>query len=218
MKNFLAWAALLSALVSTASAEWSLAVAAGFHPLLAVAVPASLDAYALAAFRAGRDLPGVVAALLLVNSVSHLVASGHLSVGVPVVIGVSAVAPVVLLRVHLLQGAIQKTPQEPSGHSPVSGPAEGSAAPEKAIQRVPDPMPAAAAPSVTTIVDTAYAIPVHPTASRADSADELLDRARLLDAATRERTGRPASIALLRRELQIGQPRAQAIRDLLRGD
>lgn len=102
MGRLLIWAALLAAMVGTASAEYQLALACGFGPILSGCVPGALDVYALAAFRARRDVPAVVVVLVLVNSVAHLVASGALSVEVPLIVGVSSILPLVLWRVHAL--------------------------------------------------------------------------------------------------------------------
>lgn len=101
-RDYLAWAALISALVVTASAEWALAVACGFSPWIAAGVPASLDIYAVRSLRAKRDVPYVVISMIIVQALAHLVAAGMLSVSVPLVVLVSSVAPLVLWRVHAL--------------------------------------------------------------------------------------------------------------------
>ena len=98
----LLWAALVAVLVVLASAEYRLAVACGFGQYVAAGVPAALDVYALAALRARRDVLAVVAVLIGVNAASHLVEVGLLPVDVPLVVAVSAVAPLVLWRVHRL--------------------------------------------------------------------------------------------------------------------
>jgi hypothetical protein len=98
----LLWAALLAVLVVLASAEYQLAVACGFGTYVAAGVPAALDVYAIAALRARRDVLPVVVTLIAVNAASHLVAVGLLPVSVSLVVAVSAVAPLVLWRVHRL--------------------------------------------------------------------------------------------------------------------
>lgn len=98
----LLWAALAAVLVVLASAEYQLAVACGFGPYVAAGVPAALDVYALAALRARRDVLAVVTVLIAVNASSHLVEVGLLPVNVPLVVAVSAIAPLVLWRVHRL--------------------------------------------------------------------------------------------------------------------
>ncbi|USQ82648.1 hypothetical protein NFX46_02000 [Streptomyces phaeoluteigriseus] len=126
----LLWAALAAVLIVLASAEYRLAVACGFGQYVAAGVPAALDVYALAALRARRDVAAVVAVLIAVNAASHLVEVGLLPVDVPLVVAVSAVAPLVLWRVHRLgevqeRGLPEKTPlrTEPSAE-PSSAPAE----------------------------------------------------------------------------------------------
>lgn len=103
-RDVLMWAALLAALVGTASAEYALAVACGFNPWIAVCVPAALDVYTIRAMRLRRDIGPAVIAIIIVNAVSHLVSSNHLEVSVPVVVGVSAIAPLVLWRLHAIKG------------------------------------------------------------------------------------------------------------------
>ncbi|QQM42807.1 hypothetical protein [Streptomyces liliifuscus] len=98
----LLWAALVAVLVVLASAEYHLAVACGFGTYVAAGVPAALDIYAIAALRARRDVLMVVAVLIAVNAASHLVEVGLLPVNVPLVVSVSAIAPLVLWRVHRL--------------------------------------------------------------------------------------------------------------------
>lgn len=98
----LLWAALAAALVVTASAEYALARSAGFGTYVAGGVPAALDVYVVRALRARRDVAAVVAAMVAVNAASHLVAAGLLPVSWPLVVAVSAIAPLVLWRVHRL--------------------------------------------------------------------------------------------------------------------
>lgn len=95
--------ALIAALVGTASAEYSLAVACGFAPWFAWCVPASLDLYVMRALRAGREVSAVVIAMVVVNAASHLVSSGMVAMSPGLVIAVSAIAPLVLWRVNALQ-------------------------------------------------------------------------------------------------------------------
>lgn len=103
MKNdYLKWGALLFALVATASAEYELARQVGFNQWVAAAVPGALDIYTVRALRAHRDVLAAVAAMIGVNAASHLVTAGLLPVNVPLVVAVSAIAPLVLWRVHRL--------------------------------------------------------------------------------------------------------------------
>ncbi|MET9965437.1 hypothetical protein ABZZ80_05800 [Streptomyces sp. NPDC006356] len=140
----LLWAALIAVLVVLASAEYRLAVACGFGQYVAAGVPAALDVYAIAALRARRDVLAVVAVLIGVNAASHLVEVGLLPVDVPLVVAVSAVAPLVLWRVHRL-GEVRTEPAE-TAPEPSTGPAEP--AEPITIEREPaeQPLTADAAP------------------------------------------------------------------------
>lgn len=110
----LLWAALVAVLVVLASAEYELAVACGFGTFVAAGVPAALDVYAIASLRARRDVLLVVIALVAVNAASHLVAVGLLPVSVVLVVAVSAIAPLVLWRVHRLSEHHQEPAPEPA--------------------------------------------------------------------------------------------------------
>ncbi|MFE0104494.1 hypothetical protein [Streptomyces sp. NPDC059009] len=103
--DLLSWAALLAAIVVTASGEYQLGVHAGFGSWIAAGIPAALDVYALRAMRVRRDVMAVVFAMIAVNGLSHLVSTGLLRVNVPLVVAVSAIAPLVFWRVHLLASA-----------------------------------------------------------------------------------------------------------------
>ncbi|MEU2721593.1 hypothetical protein [Streptomyces smyrnaeus] len=81
----------------------------------------------------------------------------------------------------------------------------------------------ATATAARASAETAGGHPPHGSAGGAGTAagahrgapfisDELLTRARALDAAVQQRTGRPASIRYLRRALHLGQDRARALR------
>lgn len=118
----LMWAALVAALVVTASAEYELARAAGFGTYVAAGVPAALDIYAVRALRARRDVAAVVLAMVAVNAASHLVAAGLLPVSVPLVVAVSAIAPLVLWRVHRLAEYVAQAPAEQPVNTPAFSP------------------------------------------------------------------------------------------------
>ncbi|MEU3292999.1 hypothetical protein ABZ722_11625 [Streptomyces longwoodensis] len=135
----LLWAALVAVLVVLASAEYELAVACGFGRYVAAGVPAALDVYAIAALRARRDVFAVVLTLIAVNAASHLVEVGLLPVSVPLVVAVSAVAPLVLWRVHGLSAHRAEPAPEP-----VPAVAEPAAEPAEPItvEREPEPVDA----------------------------------------------------------------------------
>ncbi|MGC9473253.1 hypothetical protein ACP4I1_03710 [Streptomyces sp. WG4] len=109
----LAWAALAAALAVTASAEYALARAAGFGEWTAATLPAALDIYAVRALRARRDVAAAVAAMIATNAAADLVAAGLLPVDWPLVVAVSAIAPLVLWRVHRLADHAEAAPEQP---------------------------------------------------------------------------------------------------------
>lgn len=236
----LLWAALAAVLVVLASAEYQLAVACGFGTYVAAGVPAALDVYALAALRARRDVFTVVCTLIAVNAASHLVEVGLLPVSVPLVVGVSAIAPLVLWRVHRLSEAAPTPlpevypPAEVQRDTPTPEPVEQAPAlpilgpfasleelprtpsypqPEQAEPtRVPD-----AVPAPDTDTDTPDTLPLPAGYKRADGAeDDLTERARA-DFEQLLTDGRAPSIRSLRDTYSIGQPRAQRIQAELVG-
>lgn len=95
------------ALVATFQAEYTLAMAAHFPAWIAWTVPGALDAYALRALQSGREVFTAVLAMVAVNAASHLVTAGILPMDWKLVTAVSAIAPLVLWRVHAL-----RTPNE----------------------------------------------------------------------------------------------------------
>lgn len=123
-RDLLGWAALGAAIVVTASAEYQLARACGFGTYVAAGVPAALDIYAVRALRAHRDVLAVVVAMIGVNAAAHLVEAGLLAVSWPLVVAVSAIAPLVLWRVH----ALRERPAE-AAPEPAAEPAEPRAEP-----------------------------------------------------------------------------------------
>ncbi|MFE2608656.1 hypothetical protein ACFXDI_36265 [Streptomyces mirabilis] len=212
MKNrdFLSWAALAAAFACTASAEYTLARACGFTEYVAFAVPAALDIYALRALRMHRDVVAAVIALIAVNAASHLVSAGLLPVGWPLVVAISAIAPLVLYRVHALRAAVAAS--EPLAGPPADGNPGGSdSAPQMAAQSRED------APDPVAVADSFWSefLATAPDAS-ADT-DPLLKTAQEFDADTRKRTGKAASLRALQSEFRIGQQRAQRIRAQLAG-
>ena len=100
--DWLKWVAAGFALVATASAEYELARAIGMDTWIAAAVPGALDAYVVRALRSHREVLTAVLAMVGVNAASHLVTAGVLHVGWPLITAVSAIAPLVLWRVHAL--------------------------------------------------------------------------------------------------------------------
>lgn len=144
----LLWAALLAVLVVLASAEYQLAVACGFGTYVAAGVPAALDVYALAALRARRDVLMVVAVLIAVNAASHLVEVGLLPVNVTLVVSVSAIAPLVLWRVHRLSEAAPEPPAAGTELPPEPSSVPAEPAEPITVERAPEPVDARPAPVI----------------------------------------------------------------------
>ncbi|MFJ4434590.1 hypothetical protein [Streptomyces sp. NPDC088923] len=99
----LGWLAMLACIVIAAHGEWSLAVQAGYQPYVAAALPVAVDAYAIRSMQAGREVLAPVLLMVATNAAAHLVHAELLHVGPALVVAVSAIAPVVLWRVHALR-------------------------------------------------------------------------------------------------------------------
>jgi hypothetical protein len=238
--DYLKWGALAAALVATASAEYELASAVGFNQWVAAAVPGALDLYTVRALRSGKEVLAAVAAMIGVNAASHLVTAGLVSVSVPLVVAVSAIAPLVLWRVHALG----------TGHDqPVSTIVE--TAPEVTapvtVERLDDDQPPALPePPKVVIPDTirlAWKDPDGPTAEPFDldhkmprqvtsavpadtprqvvtevvtlTPGELLKRAQRLDRERSSSSGRHVTISQLQDEFGLSRREAADLRRLV---
>lgn len=95
------------ALVVMFDAEYTLAKAVGINDVVAVAVPGALDVYMVRALQMRRDVLACVIVTITVNAVSHLVTAGQLPVHWSVIVGVSAIAPLVLWRVDFLRARVR---------------------------------------------------------------------------------------------------------------
>lgn len=138
-RDYLKWAALGFALVATASAEYELARAVGYNQWVAAAVPGALDVWTVRAMRQHRDVLAAVLAMIVVNALSHLVTAELLDVSVPLVVGVSAIAPLVLYRLHAISGT-----DEPKADAE---PVQAQPEPVQAPVQVDTPEPAAVEPA-----------------------------------------------------------------------
>ena len=104
-RDWLGAAATLFALAVTFNAEYEIAIAVHINPIVAYAVPGALDVYVLRALQVKRDVFLTVFAMVLVNAASHLVGAGVLAVSPALIVAVSAIAPLVLWRAHVLRHA-----------------------------------------------------------------------------------------------------------------
>lgn len=112
-RDWLGAAATLFALAVTFNAEYEIAIAVHIHPLVAYAVPGALDVYVLRALQVKRDVFLTVLAMVAVNAASHLVTAGVLRVSPALIVAVSAIAPLVLWRAHVLRHAVSTAPAVP---------------------------------------------------------------------------------------------------------
>lgn len=102
-RDWILWGAVGCALVGTAHAEYTLAVATHVHPVVALAVPGALDLYVIRALRVGRDVFLAVLAMVAANVAAHLVTAGVLAVDWRLISAVGALAPLILWRVYSLK-------------------------------------------------------------------------------------------------------------------
>lgn len=109
-KDGLGAAATLFALAVTFNAEYEIAIAVHIHPIVAYAVPGALDVYVLRALQVKRDVFLTVLAMVAVNAASHLVTAGVLAVSPALIVAVSAIAPLVLWRAHVLRHSVSTKP------------------------------------------------------------------------------------------------------------
>ncbi|CAL9673652.1 hypothetical protein [Streptomyces sp. enrichment culture] len=124
-------------MVVAAQGEWSLAVACHFGPWVAAALPVAIDAYAIRAMQTGREVLPAVLLMIATNAGAHLHRGAVLPVSPWLVVAVSAIAPVVLWRVHALRHPARRgTPAVPQGDTPAAGPVP-PAAPVPAIDSTP---------------------------------------------------------------------------------
>lgn len=137
MSRVLAVVALVAALVLTAQAEWTLAMAVGWSVYVAWAAPVTLDAYVVAAFRAGRDRGWALALMSAAVFAAHA-APVAFPGGFPwwLAGACSVVPPIVAWRVHELWLGDRPEPAAEavavSAPQPVLLPVEPVAVPEPA--------------------------------------------------------------------------------------
>ena len=110
--DLLAWLAMGAAVTVSAHGEWRLAVDCGFGSAVAAGLPLALDTYALRALRAGREVFPPVLGMIATNAAAHLLGAGVIHQGWPLIVAVSAIAPLVLWRVHVLHATTHTAPEE----------------------------------------------------------------------------------------------------------
>lgn len=109
--------ALAATIGLTASGEFALAQLAGWHPGIAWLLPTAIDVYVVQSFRRHRDVAAALTLMVVANAVYHLADRGLFGVatkggeivrnasGDPrptwwLIVGVAAIAPLVMWRIH----------------------------------------------------------------------------------------------------------------------
>ncbi|KWT62860.1 hypothetical protein ADL21_06345 [Streptomyces albus subsp. albus] len=149
--DVLGWAAMLACIAVTAHGEWSLAVDCGYDAVVGGGLPVAIDAYAIRAMRSGREIFPPVVLMVATNAAAHLLKGGMLDVSPWLVVAVSAIAPVVLWRVHALRrtpaaGYAEERPEWEGVRTEYVPPAEPEAYPQ-----LPRPVPEVVPDGVRTL-------------------------------------------------------------------
>ena len=223
--DYLSWAALAAALVVTANAEYTLARECGYNQWVAGAVPGALDVYTVRALRSHRDVAASVIALVAVNAASHLLRAGMIPMHPALVIAVSAIAPLVLWRVHALRYPDHSRAASAEAHSVQSDasaevqPTPSACIPDAVVQ--PDACIPNASAEVQSSVDAVVQPNAQPDANAVVQPTEVhlaAECSALLAAARALAADAPNGRVPLRRlqaELHIGQRRAQELQRAL---
>jgi hypothetical protein len=162
-RDVLGWLAMGASVVVAAQGEWSLAVACHFGGWVAAALPVAIDAYAIRAMQTGREVLPAVLLMIATNAASHLHRGDVLPVSPWLVVAVSAIAPLVLWRVHALRRpARHGTAAVPQGNTPAAEPV-----PPVSPTPAAEPAPAPASPLV--ICGGHLEIPAVPPRPRLDA-------------------------------------------------
>ena len=112
-QDWVLWMQLGCALVATAHAEYTLALATGLHWVVAGAVPGALDLYVIRALQKHKDVLPAVLVMIAANVASILVQAGVLPLHWGLYSAVGALVPVLVWRGHVLRahsGAV-KSPE-----------------------------------------------------------------------------------------------------------
>lgn len=102
-RDWILWAQLGCALVATAHAEYTLALAVDLNEYVALAVPGALDLYVIRALQKHKDVLPAVLVMVAANIASVLVHAGILPVQWAVYSAVGALAPLLVWRGHILR-------------------------------------------------------------------------------------------------------------------
>ncbi|MCI3930198.1 hypothetical protein [Streptomyces sp. AN091965] len=150
--DVLGWSAMLACIVVTAHGEWSLAVACGYVTTVAAGLPIAIDAYAIRAMRAGKEILPPVLLMVATNAGAHLVHGGMLRVTPWLIVLVSAIAPVVLWRVHALRRHESAEPESTTDDIVISSPTP-------VVEPVPETKPEPSRPVPVAVPEGARTLP-----------------------------------------------------------
>jgi hypothetical protein len=238
---------LAAGMVYTASAEYQLARTLGANEGVAAMLPVAIDAYVIAALRWFRsfDIALSLALMGTAQVAAHLLDAGVMTVNITMVVVVSLLVPVSIWRTHALARTTEAVPEAVAVAAVPDAPAVSvERVPERPRVRPPAPVPAVleavpAAARMLPIVarpdddETAFVSAAEWTRTRPElhaeyvpdpvpddepaiSPDPLTSRARARFADMLAADQVPG-VRTLRTEYNIGQPRAQRIRDELVG-
>lgn len=98
--TFTRWTVMVAALVSTAYAEHHLGVWIGWNPWVASVIPAVSDLYLIYATRTGRDVAPAVSVVIGLSAANYICTAPLDPVRTSLSVAVSALAPLVLWRLH----------------------------------------------------------------------------------------------------------------------
>lgn len=101
--DWILWAQLGCALVATAHAEYTLALATGLHWVVASAVPGALDLYVIRALQKHKDVLPAVLVMVAANVASILVSARVLPLHWGLYSAVGALVPLLVWRGHVLR-------------------------------------------------------------------------------------------------------------------
>jgi hypothetical protein len=201
---------LIAVVTLTSTSEWHLArTVLDLPPAVAWSVPVAIDAYVIAAFRSGRDIPAAIAVMagaLTAATGSHLAARQYpgdrlpITATAPTAAVIMAVLVVVAWRVHVLI--------DHPRHRPVPS-AEGTTAdtpaPVTTVSGTRSATPALATPEPAT----------PPTTPATDTAVVSVDGAWSDAGILADATGATPGVRELMRTYRIGQRRASRLHRIL---
>lgn len=168
------WLAMCAAVGLTATGEYQLAQLAGWGAGIAALLPTAVDVYVVVAIRAHRDVASAIVMMIATNALYHLAAAnlfgtdgrpGHLAWWL--IVAVTAVAPMVLWRIHRIMPRRSKETEQRSAtvqqSAPQGAPAPAPVAPQAPPRSAPPAAPVAPQSTPQSVPQSA---PVAPTGAQ----------------------------------------------------